>query len=60
MSAGRLRAGAWRSRLARLRASDLYYSFRRSPMTMVASVVTLIFVAGAVFAPMLAPVVKIP
>jgi peptide/nickel transport system permease protein len=55
MSAGRLRAGAWRSRLARLRASDLYYSFRRSPMTMVASVVTLIFVASAVFAPLLAP-----
>ena len=55
MSAGRLRAGGWRSRVARLRGSDLYYSFRRSPMTMVASFVTLVFVAGAVFAPMLAP-----
>jgi len=55
MSAGRASAGKPRSRWARFRASDLFYSFKRSPMTMVASLVTLIFIVGAVFAPVLAP-----
>ena len=55
MSAGGARAGGWRNRWARLRASDLYYSFRRSPTTMAATVVTIVFVAGAIFAPFLAP-----
>jgi peptide/nickel transport system permease protein len=34
---------------------DLAYSFRRSPVTIAAAVLTLVCVAGAVFAPWLAP-----
>ncbi|MCI0437225.1 MAG: ABC transporter permease, partial [Gemmatimonadetes bacterium] len=49
------RAAAALSRWQRLRASDLFYSFRRSPTTIIATIVTLVFVAGAVFAPILAP-----
>lgn len=49
------RTAAALSRWQRLRASDLFYSFRRSPTTIVATIVTLVFVAGAVFAPILAP-----
>jgi peptide/nickel transport system permease protein len=55
MSTAGQRAGGLRDRWARLRASDLYYSFRRSPTTIVAAVVTLVFVVGALFAPVLAP-----
>jgi peptide/nickel transport system permease protein len=55
MSADRLRAGALKSRWARLAASDLFYSFRRSPTTIAATAVTLVFILGAVFAPLLAP-----
>src|SRR5262249_44149314 len=55
MNANRLRAGSLRGRWARLRASDIYYSFRRSPTTIAATIVTLVFVLGAVFAPLLAP-----
>ena len=39
----------------RFRDSDVYYSFRNSPLTMVAAAVTAVFVIGAVFAPWLAP-----
>jgi peptide/nickel transport system permease protein len=35
--------------------SDLFYSFRRSPVTVVAAVVAFIIIAGAVFAPWVAP-----
>lgn len=55
MSAGGVRAFGLRDRWARLRASDLFYSYRRSPTTMIASFVTLVFVLGAVFSPLLAP-----
>jgi peptide/nickel transport system permease protein len=35
--------------------SDLFYSFRRSPLTMAAALVTLILILAAVFAPWVAP-----
>jgi peptide/nickel transport system permease protein len=35
--------------------SDLFYSFRRSPLTMLAALVTLILIVAAVFAPWIAP-----
>jgi peptide/nickel transport system permease protein len=59
MNADRLRdrligAGV-RHRWARFRASDLFYSFRRSPTTVVAAIVTFVLIFGAVFAPLLAP-----
>lgn len=40
---------------ARIHRSDIFYSFKRSPLTIVAAIVTLVFVVGAVFAPVLAP-----
>lgn len=59
MNADRLaegaRGGGFRRRWDRLRRSDLFYSFRRSPTTMLAAAVTLVLVVGAVFAPLLAP-----
>ncbi|MFQ5774920.1 MAG: ABC transporter permease [Kiloniellaceae bacterium] len=39
----------------RFRGSDLLYSFRRSPVTMGAAVVTALFTAAALFAPLIAP-----
>jgi peptide/nickel transport system permease protein len=47
----RIAAGRW----ARLRNSDIYYSFMRSPTTIAAALVTVICVGGALLAPMLAP-----
>jgi peptide/nickel transport system permease protein len=48
-----------RARLAdgfrRFLDGDVFYSFRRSPVTIVASVVTLLFFVAALFAPWLAP-----
>lgn len=41
--------------LARAIGSDLFYSFRRSPVTIIAAVVTLICFAGALLAPWIAP-----
>lgn len=35
--------------------SDIFYSYRRSPITIIASIVTLAFFVGAVFAPWIAP-----
>lgn len=39
----------------RFRDSDVYYSFRRSPLTIVAAVITVVFIAAAAFAPWVAP-----
>jgi len=39
----------------KFRDSDVYYSFKRSPVTIVAAIVTAIFMISAVFAPWLAP-----
>ena len=44
--------GAW---LWRVRDSDLFYSFIRSPLTMLAAAVTLLYFIAAAFAPWLAP-----
>ncbi len=41
--------------LARLADSDLFWSFRRSPVTMAAAAVTALLVLSALFAPWLAP-----
>ncbi|MDJ0611168.1 MAG: ABC transporter permease [Kiloniellales bacterium] len=35
--------------------SDLWYSFRRSPVTVVAALITLVFMGSALFAPLVAP-----
>ena len=43
------------SALARLRDSDLWASFTRSPVTMVAAALTVLMVAAAVLAPLIAP-----
>ncbi len=40
---------------ARALDSDIYFSFRRSPITVVAAIVVVIMVFGAVFAPWIAP-----
>jgi peptide/nickel transport system permease protein len=44
-----------RATLARAWDSDLAYSFRRSPVTIAAALLTLVCAAGALFAPWLAP-----
>ena len=41
--------------IARMIDSDLFWSFRRSPVTVISAVVALICVLGAVLAPLLAP-----
>jgi peptide/nickel transport system permease protein len=51
LAPGARRAGA----LARFLDSDLFYSFRRSPVTVAAAAVTLLLVLGAVLAPLIAP-----
>jgi peptide/nickel transport system permease protein len=43
------------SALGRLLDSDVVYSFRRSPVTVVSAVVALVCILGAVLAPLLAP-----
>ncbi len=43
------------SLLSRMLHSDVWYSFTRSPVALVAAVIVLIIVAGSVFAPLLAP-----
>ena len=50
-----LPAQGTRGPLARAWDSDLLYSFRRSPVTIVAAVLTLLCVGGALFAPWIAP-----
>ncbi|WP_315757807.1 MULTISPECIES: ABC transporter permease [unclassified Bradyrhizobium] len=42
-------------RLKRALASDLFYSFRRSKLTIAAAVITLLFFLLAIFAPLLSP-----
>jgi peptide/nickel transport system permease protein len=51
------RSWAWRLRdsLYRFFDSDIFYSFRRSPVTVLAFVTTVIFFVGAFAAPILAP-----
>jgi peptide/nickel transport system permease protein len=46
---------AQRGPLARLRDSDLFYSYVRSPLVVLASLVTLLYFIAALFAPWLAP-----
>lgn len=46
---------AQQSLMARALDSDIFYSFKRSPLIIVSAVVTLICILGAVFAPILAP-----
>jgi peptide/nickel transport system permease protein len=41
--------------MARVRDSDLWWSFSRSPLTVAAALVTVLFVVGTLFAPWLAP-----
>jgi peptide/nickel transport system permease protein len=55
MSITDLEAQGLRGQFARLKGSDLYYSFTRSPITVAAAVVTLVFVVGSLLAPWLAP-----
>ena len=50
-----LPATAARGSLALAWDSDLLYSFRHSPVTVVAAVLTLLCVGGALFAPWIAP-----
>ena len=53
-----LRTSAWSrftDSLRRFFDSDVFYSFRRSPVTVLAFIVTVIFFIGAFFAPALAP-----
>jgi peptide/nickel transport system permease protein len=40
---------------SRLRDSDILYSFTRSPVTVIAAIVTAVFILSAVFAPLVAP-----
>ncbi len=47
--------GAAPGALRRLADSDLFWSFRRSPVTLAAAAATLLLVLGAVLAPLLAP-----
>lgn len=42
-------------RAARFFDSDLFYSFRRSPLVVIAALVTLVYFVGAAFAPWIAP-----
>jgi len=46
---------AFRERVARVRNSDLWYHFARSPVTMAAAAVTALFLILAAVAPLLAP-----
>jgi peptide/nickel transport system permease protein len=50
-----LNAPARKGWLSRTFDSDLFYSFRKSPLTVVAAVVTFICFAGALLAPWIAP-----
>jgi len=35
--------------------SDIFYSFRRSPVTVAAAVITVVYILGTIFAPLIAP-----
>jgi peptide/nickel transport system permease protein len=45
----------WRAKLAAARDSDLYYSFKRSKLVVAAAALTLLIVAAAFLAPLVAP-----
>jgi peptide/nickel transport system permease protein len=49
------RTAAWRSRLGAIADSDVLYSFRQSKLVMAAAALTLVMVAGALLAPLIAP-----
>jgi peptide/nickel transport system permease protein len=55
MASDRPAPGARPGALRRLADSDLFWSFRRSPVTIVAAAATVLLVLGAVLAPVLAP-----
>jgi peptide/nickel transport system permease protein len=55
IGSGSLPAAATRGSLARAWDSDLLYSFRQSPSTVVAAMLTLLCVGGALLAPVIAP-----
>lgn len=44
-----------KSRLARILDSDVWHSYIRSPVAIISSIVTLVAIFGAVFAPLIAP-----
>lgn len=44
-----------KTRLARFLDSDIWYSFKNSPVAIISSIVTAIVIFGAVFAPFIAP-----
>ncbi len=46
---------AWRSRLGAITDSDVVYSFRQSRLVVAAAALTLLMVAGALLAPLIAP-----
>jgi peptide/nickel transport system permease protein len=50
-----LQRAAPRSRLARLLDSDIWYSFTRSPLVMLAAFVTVLMVGAAFLSPLIAP-----
>lgn len=35
--------------------SDIFYSFRRSPVTVIAAIVTILYMLATLFAPLVAP-----
>jgi peptide/nickel transport system permease protein len=49
------RTAAWRSRLGAFADSDVLYSFRQSRLVVAAASLTLVMVAGALLAPLIAP-----
>ena len=55
MSDQTIGAPAGEGRLARIRDSDLLYSFRRSPVAIISALVALMLIIGSVGAPWLAP-----
>lgn len=46
---------ARQSRMARILDSDIFHSYRTSPIAIVASIVAIVLVLGAIFAPWIAP-----
>lgn len=48
-------SSAPKGRLARILDSDIFHSYRTSPIAIVASIVAAILILGAVFAPLIAP-----
>lgn len=55
MSDATIRSAGQRGALRRFLESDMFYSFRRSPLVVASAVISLIFVLAAVFAPFIAP-----